>query len=797
MNLKRLLLFTFTLVTMQLAFAQADSEIDVNDFDASLLENMIFDKLSDYRSSQNMDPFSRSNVLDAAAKDQANDFKDLGRVDTRDDVGKRVKKAGGGASGDFVALYAAASKGKTGRTYQQVADEIASKLTTSRSNQKKQVMSEYIYAGVAASMDVERKRIYFSEVLGGLDAVNVVDKKLRKSLPIKYTNKNKGLANYDDRACKQCNKFDDFKKLYDGLSIKGKYVYLSYDNLKSLQKLLRRETDGLDVEFVQRKQFRCEGNNIYDASLPFRGAIIKPYYSAKMWKKNEAEAKGRRGPSSFYGPIGKIKGSYLKKLPDDYELNLLVLQDKTVCKRIKRGYLEDGGIESLTIFSIYPDSLITMPGGWIPKAEKATLDFKVPFEQNKFDYKSKDIKPLMDAMSEPEYKVNQVFIEAHSSLEGDSAKNRLLQQRRAESILNSISDLVKTDSTIFKPENIKTTYGWEIFQSQIKGNKNFQEFQGKTYDEVKASLSNPEVYAKLDTLLREQRFAQVTMNVVYDVTGQFEEPFTLSQLKKAIDAKDGAKALKIQRYALRKVMEGTYKPDGLLKMDIPDNPNFVSLKINQIYLDNYVNNNGEIDENLKQKFEDLYKKSPENDFAAFNKYLVDVKYSPISGEEEIKTTQKGIDALYNGKITQQYVDALNLEYQFKVMAYLDSVDSENDLVDASLDRIKKIFNVEGSSWQNALKLGYIFISYNDLDYACKVMAPFLEDEGVDKELYFAYITAAAPDENKLFTKEFRVAMEKAKKADSSRFCKLFGTPYLSYQLLENPLIKEDYCDSCE
>ena len=784
-----------TLMTISFYAKAQDETIVLNEFDNTMLENMVFDKINEFRTASKLENLTRNAKLDKAANSQAMEFKEFMKLDPNDDLSTRLKKVGGNGKADGNSLIFTVSKGKDMLTYQDAAAQIASKLTAGKASQKKILMANYFYTGVSIVLDVEKKKVYVSQALGGLDVAGGDMKKLYKTLPIKINTKSK-LLGANDKDCKQCEKFTQFKKLYNGIEIKAGKVYLTYDNLKELKQLLKRDNDGLAVEFVVRKQYRCEGENIYNAAIPTRGAVVKPTFSAKIIGPKKNLAEGGEKAKSYYGIIGKVKKSLLKKLPEDYEYNVLVIQNGTICKSVKRSYVDDGGQKSMTILSIFPDSAILNPGGWIPTNEKGVINFKIPFEVNKSDYVAADIKPLMDALNEPKYKINNIVIDAHSSLEGDTSNNTRLQQKRAESILRAIQSMGKADSNLVKNQNITTSNGWDIWQLQVKNNKDLAYFKNMTYDEIISNLKDSEVFKKLDTILKAQRFAGVKMDVTYDATGANEQPFVLSQLKKAIDAKDGAEALKIQQFAISRILSKKYDAAPFVSMVIPQNPNFTSLIVNQMFLDNAINQGGELSIAVRARFEDLYKKAPENGFAAFNKYLYDVKFGELKDEKQIKETQKGIDALYATKIPQKYADALNLEYQFKIMGYFDSVDNKNPMIAESMERIKKVFNVEGSSWQNALKLGYLFIANNDLKYATKILAPFIQTEGVNPELYFTYLTAAAPEEKNVFSKDFRIAMDKAKEADKERFCKLFGAPKLSFQYLENPLIKESYCATC-
>jgi hypothetical protein len=68
----------------------------------------------------------------------------------------------------------------------------------------------------------------------------------------------------------------------------------------------------------------------------------------------------------------------------------------------------------------------------------------------------------------------------------------------------------------------------------------------------------------------------------------------------------------------------------------------------------------------------------------------------------------------------------------------------------------------------------------------------LNKKELTENAVFTYITSSAQIERKLYSRNFELAMHKASELNSRRFCELFGTPYLSFQLLENPFIKKLY-----
>ncbi|GIV29877.1 MAG: hypothetical protein KatS3mg028_0943 [Bacteroidia bacterium] len=82
--------------------------------------------------------------------------------------------------------------------------------------------------------------------------------------------------------------------------------------------------------------------------------------------------------------------------------------------------------------------------------------------------------------------------------------------------------------------------------------------------------------------------------------------------------------------------------------------------------------------------------------------------------------------------------------------------------------------------------------------AATLLEPLLTSKDVNEKIVFNYISIASHLPEKFNSRYFTKAMELAKKISPERFCKLFGKPYLSFQILENPGIKKLFRDSnCE
>jgi len=415
--------------------------------------------------------------------------------------------------------------------------------------------------------------------------------------------------------------FTELPKLEDQIYMKDGLIYLETDNLKQFKKYFKNPKDGLAVDIVQKSQYPCNGENIFDNNLLTRGITTKPIYTKKILKVNEL-VKDDPKTNSYKGVIGKVPSKLAANIDEDYELNLIYIVDKTICKTIRRSYLEDSGSKGVTVLNIYPDTTtMNDPKRYVPEAENQTLTFVVPFEQGKSNYKPEDIAGFLTALNEPKYVINEVNITAHSSLEGDSTTNAKLQKSRAQSIIDALEKYQNKEVT----QNITTSDSWQMFQDSIKKTQ-YADWATMSKQDVKGQLHGS-VLNELEPLLSSERFALIEMKVTYDITGGQEEVFVESQYQKALAKKDYVKALSIQKYIVDQIMSKNYKAANLLAITIPtDVPKgavanaYASLLVNNMFIDNHFNHADSIGVTLMKKFDDMAKSYPSNDFVQYNKY---------------------------------------------------------------------------------------------------------------------------------------------------------------------------------
>ena len=194
-----------------------------------------------------------------------------------------------------------------------------------------------------------------------------------------------------------------------------------------------------------------------------------------------------------------------------------------------------------------------------------------------------------------------------------------------------------------------------------------------------------------------------------------------------------------------------------------------------------------------EKIKEIALLDPSNKIVTFNNIYCSLLLDTTIGDKKQQAEkQSSIDGMYKTIVPEKPLNKLNTEWQFKVISAVDTGEAAQATVQASINRIKSFFDINESSKENNLKLAYIFARFRDFPFAANLLAEFVNDSTADEQLLFAYISFAAHIPEMVFSKTFATALEKAERANHARYCKLFGEPYLSFQVLENPLVKEYY-----
>ncbi|MBS1647346.1 MAG: hypothetical protein JST67_08395 [Bacteroidetes bacterium] len=783
--MKKVTLFLFSISILSVTAQQR--------YNYDTLVKIITYQINVFRNENRLDSFQNSDILTQAAIYSSSNMADNEKVNAQalsKTTPKFLKKAGATQKGQELVLVTPIGKGQNQIKPIDVAKTILQKWFLGKKEKEILLNPENTYIGINCVGDDEEKRVYISLMLGSFQTFNV-GAKHKKELPVPFNNKSKKLKDSDPKHCKNCDKWKDYEALQKGLSVENGKIYLSYNNIKNLKRLLKRPTDGLAVDIVQKKQYTQAEYNIMDNTLRNKGVMQKVIKKDKLFSKNLIKPSDPKKKNKKTNQLKVLMGTFPKKINDAYELNLLVIQDGYVCKTLMRSYMEYTDNESGAPIEMLPmpESIAAKTPPFEPKSESALLTFSIPFEKNKSEFKKEDIKPFIDALNEPDFTIDGLYIYAYSSIEGDSTANSKLQRKRAESVTKVLQQMQQSKIT----PTIITNDSWQLFQLEMEDGK-YDYLTKMTKKEAIQKINNTKGLAEeLEPTLAKERFAQMVMDVTYDISGAKEEKFCVIQFNRAAKAGNIKQAYKIMDYIAQKIKDKKFSNESLEKLEIPHDAKLVGLQMNKIYYD-YILNGKVVSDKNYQDIQALQKEISDNSIINYNTLFCSIQIDSVLGDKMAQAaTQSKIDALYKSDIPKNTVNGLNIEWQFKIMDALDTLEGSEAQRQACVDKIKSFYNFKEGNKQNALKLAYAFARVKDYKFASDILEPYLNAK--DEKTLYAYVAITSHLPEKFFSRKFSKALSDIKKINPEKYCTLFGDPFLSFQILDNPDIKKEYNQS--
>ncbi len=770
--------------------------IDPKNFNEKLFQDVMLHKINRYMDSLGLEGFEAHEFFIKPAREHAimmaesQDASLEGRGAYRT-VRDRLIAAGGTGIGAELVSRMTIRVSNEYLTYDALASQVMDRWVTGKFS-KDLFSQKYFFAGISGKVDDSEKKIFISMYMGNYASFKPSTNLATAGLSVPITTKTSGLKPYDESICKKTGRrMPNIVDLQSGLSINDQgQIIFKYNDLKKFRKFIKDSKDGLAVDIIQKEQFNnCRGENIADYTTVNQGVLTKRIYSKKLYKSNIAQGEGKRNKVT---KLEVVLGNLPVNLrPEDVELNLVIIKNKSVCHNIPQSWVDKKIYDFVPKLGLLPDTIL--PAGvpeYAPTATSTELRFRIPFEQGKYDYKPEDMKPVLAALNEPHFIINKIFITAYSSIEGSIAENAALQKKRAQSIVKALEQ--NQNASIV--DSIVTQHNLKDLQNDARGT---------IYDAVcTMNLEEAVRYVnarakEMEFLLAYHRYADIVMWVTYDIEGNKEQKYVVDQFNKAVAANQLNLALSIQKYILKRVVEGRYTETAVTEMRIPQGKQYVGLNMNKIWLTQFIYMDP-LDEEYQSKINDLYKLDNQNFYVDFNDILCSVMLSDLDKSGVYDNLQRRIDRLYNTPIRVEQVDRLNIELQFQIMTiYKDSLGIDHPVVTRSLDKIKEIVKIDKVNWETALKLASIFINQGDYQFAIYLLEPFMSEEKLPLVFYTTYATVCSKIPYKTHSNNFLLALEKIKKEDPKYFCELFKGDKLSVQTFVNTRAKDLYCKTCK
>ena len=790
--LKQFYTILFLFFSFNLLAQQKIDDVDYK-YDNDFLEQLIQEHIDIFRKQKNVSQLKKDDALYAAANDHSQYILKSGRFTHNQPSAKKKTPFDrvlfyDGMHGevrencykliiDSYIKFAGEAKKTKLKSYQNVAKAIALNWLKEQESADIFANPKYVKYGISAVINEKEKAIIVTHL------VAIEPYVLPKG--VKPIANNFGVLSYDKNKCAELTKKYSYlpQLMSDNILFKNGEIYFYFHDLALLKKVLNENGDAIAIDIISRNQYSCESGNQFYPSDVHKGVMLPPVGKSQLFSKNELKETNEIEVS--LGPIP----SYVDT--NSVEFNLLLIKSNCLCQTVIYNSLGGDNLESLDL-SFMMDTLSVSS-----RADSVMnqLKFTIPFSRNKSQYNDDDIKPFLDSVSLNRYDLKKIEIVAYSSLEGGVKGNEIVQQKRAKSILTAIKKYKLQDVET----KITTKENWEGFYEAIKGSS-YEYLSELPKEELLELINTDSLKNALEPFLAMQRKAEITLTV--EQVYMDEELFNVlpQWYKKALSDKNYAKVKVYQSVMLKNVGTGNITNSQILDVKIPQYKETLPFINNQIALSWYSfkgKNRDSINLYLYQKIESLLAIDPNNSFLRYNKSVLRLllwSYN-YSRESDPKLVLREIKSLTNSNIEGWMINRLKLNYNIISADYF--YDNKK-----FLEREKALVNVKKSLFSSNLdrdqsfRIANYFMFQLRIDWAIDIMKPFAMKKNIDEEFLFTYLTVAIYNKEKVPQKEYEELMLRAKNLNKERFCKLFGFPNMSFQLLKDIPVKTLYCTTC-
>lgn len=565
----------------------------------------------------------------------------------------------------------------------------------------------------------------------------------------------------------------------------GDQLFLEINDKNWFDRLFSSTGNGIAIDIVSKSRYSCD--SIVDKSR-IRGELQNAIYAKKLRKS----LKKQKSTGYYRALVGSVPEHLRDK---ELEFNILLLSNRTFCQYNTTFNLESYPWELLDM-GIYLDSLIYKDKKIQPQREGLvkrykTLKFTIPFEKAKSEYSPADIQPMYDSLRLTDFNIKSIDVKAYSSVEGSLERNLELQKQRASSIVNSLVSFQQTDRI-----QVSSSENWVEFLSDIEGTK-YENLKSLSKDQIKSKLRGV-VSKNLEPYLRNHRKAIITLEL--DKIDKYKDK-SLNELvglfNTSIDEDDLEKASVIQNSIFKKVKE-IASPDAIQGMRIPKQKKYITLLTKNSMIKYLLNVSYTLI--VKNELEQLEKLDSQNKRIKYNLVVLElVLWRNNASKKNESAIKSYIQSLRKFDVSKDLLDRMMVNYHI-ILAEKKMRKRDYEGKDESVEFILEMYENFHLSNYDYLSLAQFLTYYSNLYDAIYLLEKKAQELTVDEDLLFYYLNLTLVKKEVTKSQSYRRIMLNAININEKRFCKLFSSVHkggLTFQLLENPYLRKNYCESCQ
>lgn len=793
--MRYLILILFFAWSLLLKAQQPNDDIQVKNFYPEYLGQLIEDGINQFRKENNAAALVADEVLIPAAQDQSDYILKSGRVTHDQPIKKKATPFNRvifydgmhGQVGENCMLISIGAKVrvpgtkkmKIVKSYQDVADYAIQEWVKQKGGKEQLINATYTRIGTSFALDVKEEKIVITQLYASEPFL----------LPegVKPTKNDYNIEPYNKSKCAQYeSKYGYLPKLMsDNIYFKDGQIYFYFHDLELLKAVMDQPGDAIAIDIISRDQFECgEGNKYYPSEI-HKGIMLPALSKSYIFGKNEIKD-GNEVELSL-GPIPDFVDT------NNTEFNLLLIQDNCLCQTVVYNSLGGENLQALDLRVLMDTLSVSSAADSIMNV----LTFSIPFERNKSQYSAEDIKPFLDSLSLNRYDLKKIEVIAYSSIEGAVEGNKIIQQKRAKSILDAIKKYKIQDVET----KITTRENWEGFYESIKGSPYEEELKKFSKEQLRSIINSDSLDYNLEPYLEDQRMAKVIMTVEKIFMDEALFKVLPSRYEGALKNKEFAKAKVYQSVMINNIGAKRMSDEIFLTTKIPHYKESATLVNNQIAYRWYISeaeNKDSLYKYLSRDIETMLRIDPTNTYLQYNKIVLRLLlWSTKRDREDPKYLIRDIKLLLgNSGIEKWQINRLILNFNIIAADYYYDNKKFRER-EKALGEVQKLLLSSKLDRDQTYRIANYFMFQLRIDWVIDLMKPWAEKEDIDEDFLFTFLTVAIYNKEKVPQEQYENFMKRAKEMNKDRFCKLFGFPNMSFQLLRDIPVKDMYCKTCE
>ncbi|ALJ05825.1 hypothetical protein APS56_12105 [Pseudalgibacter alginicilyticus] len=593
-----------------------------------------------------------------------------------------------------------------------------------------------------------------------------------------------------DQKCKECIQAFRQKPKEVRYSIirENNDLYFEINNKNWFLLVFKNPDDGIAIDVVLKDRYACENESLSKNQI--LGSLLKPVYSEEL----------KSGLISTEQNVFRVKVGEIPKeiIKNDLEYNILFLGKKNLCQYYVTYDLDyySWGLLDMGLyldFLTYDTKQIRSSANESTTIENKALKFIIPFEKNKADYSQAYIKPIFDTLKLTDYDIKSLNIKAYSSIEGASSRNAELQEQRANNIVSALQKIQQP--TIERV--VSSSENWVEFFNDIGGTK-YEYLKSLSKNEVR-KLMIGNMAKEMENILKNHRKAVVELELEKKLKHKSESTsLLLADFNTSISEEKLERAKEIQNSIFDKIKAQETSVESLQEMVIPKQAKYAQL-INKNLVYKYV-----LDERLAlvvyNELLELEKLVPNDAKVKYNIVALQIKllrYKAIGIDES--NLIRDINALRKYGINKSLITRMMVNFHIVVAdKFMKNSDFNNK--EKSVDFVNSNYKKFPLSNYDYLSLAQFFSFYGNYNLAVELLERKARSIDIDENLLFYYLNLTLIDKELTKDSNYRTILLNAYNMNKERFCKLFNSTDkggVTFQLLENPYLRNTYCENCD